>query len=78
MIYFVKEALLSSDVYTITDTERKDYETQYATLLSNFANAFETNGYPATLGREKFLKLVFDDNKEGLIKGISSIKRTLL
>lgn len=57
----IKKSLLASNIYVITDEERDEFEKQYTTLLTNFAaDAFASSGYPASIGREKFLKLVFE------------------
>jgi hypothetical protein len=52
--------LLSSDKYTITDADRKSYQTQFEDIISQFsANNFASAGFPASMGREKFLLLAF-------------------
>jgi len=52
--------LEASTTYAITDEERADFEDQFEEIIRQFsAGQFETNGYPASMGREDFLMLAF-------------------
>jgi len=52
--------LLESDEYTITEEERETFQTQFEDIISQFsADNFASSGYPASMGREKFLLLAF-------------------
>ncbi|MEF3692947.1 MAG: hypothetical protein V3569_02085 [Acholeplasmataceae bacterium] len=54
------EFLVSSEKYTITEEDRESYQTQFEDIISQFsANNFASAGFPATMGREKFLLLAF-------------------
>ncbi len=54
------EFLVSSEKYKITEEDRKSYQTQFEDIISQFsANNFASAGFPATMGREKFLLLAF-------------------
>lgn len=54
------EYLLNSDDYSITEADKKSYQTQFEDIISQFsANNFASAGFPATMGREKFLLLAF-------------------
>lgn len=52
--------LLASDTYKVTDKEMETYKTQFEDIISQFsADNFASSGYPASMGREKFLLLAF-------------------
>lgn len=52
--------LLNQNTYSITDKDRKNYQTQFEEIISQFsANNFAQSGFPASIGREKFLLLAF-------------------
>lgn len=52
--------LEASEMYTITDEELADFEDQFEEIIRQFsAGQFESNGYPASIGREDFLMLAF-------------------
>ena len=54
------EYLLNSEKYSITEDDRDSYQTQFEDIISQFsANNFASAGFPATMGREKFLLLAF-------------------
>jgi hypothetical protein len=52
--------LLDSDTYTIDAKKRETFQTQFEDIISQFsADNFASSGYPASMGREKFLLLAF-------------------
>lgn len=52
--------LLASDKYTIADDDMDSYQTQFEDIISQFsADNFASAGFPASMGREKFLLLAF-------------------
>ena len=52
--------LLNSDKYTITKEDRDSYQTQFEDIISQFsADNFASAGFPASMGRERFLLLAF-------------------
>ncbi|MBU1143814.1 MAG: hypothetical protein KKH92_09265 [Firmicutes bacterium] len=52
--------LLASDEYTVSEEDLEDYKTQFEDIISQFsADNFATSGFPASMGREKFLYLAF-------------------
>jgi|GEM_PF-562103 len=56
----------------ITKEVYKGFEEEFRTMIANFSSGqFESSGYPASLGRETFLLLLFGakDNKEAIKKG---------
>jgi hypothetical protein len=52
--------LMANEDYAVTDEEFEDYKSQFEDIISQFsANNFETSGFPASMGREKFLLTAF-------------------
>jgi len=52
--------LLQSDDYVIEDSEMDTFKTQFEDIISQFsADNFASAGFPASMGREKFLLLAF-------------------
>lgn len=52
--------LMADEKYSITDAEYEDYKSQFEDIISQFsANNFATSGFPASMGREKFLLTAF-------------------
>lgn len=52
--------LLASEDYTVSEEDLEDYKTQFEDIISQFsADNFATSGFPASMGREKFLLLAF-------------------
>lgn len=47
-------------LYSVTDAEMKDYDKQLKTIITNFSqDAYASSGFPASMGRAKFLLLAF-------------------
>lgn len=52
--------LLNSEDYSISETDRDNYEEQFKDIIRQFsADQFATAGYPASMGRDNFLLLAF-------------------
>ncbi|MDO9628375.1 MAG: hypothetical protein Q7I99_00620 [Acholeplasmataceae bacterium] len=52
--------LLASADYTVSAKDLADYKKQFEDIISQFsANNFASSGFPASMGREKFLLLAF-------------------
>ncbi|MDR2822329.1 MAG: hypothetical protein LBV58_02095 [Acholeplasmatales bacterium] len=50
----------SASPYKVTDDERKDFKSQFDSLIGSFSSdSYASSGYPASMGREKFLLLAF-------------------
>ena len=50
----------NQSVYSITDEEREDFNTQFEDVIRQFsADQFASNGFPASMGREQFLLIAF-------------------
>ena len=61
--------LMDSDDYTVSDADMDDYKDQFENIISQFsAGNFASSGYPATLGRQKFLLIAFgsSSNQEAI------------
>ncbi|MDY0276644.1 MAG: hypothetical protein RBQ97_01025 [Acholeplasma sp.] len=70
----LNELLLAQEAknQTITKDDKKEFEEQFKTLITNFSSGqFESSGYPASLGRETFLLLIFGttNNDEAIEQG---------
>jgi hypothetical protein len=56
----LSKVLLSSEKYTVSKTERDAFQKQFEDIISQFsADNFASAGYPASMGREKFLLTAF-------------------
>lgn len=54
----VNKYLTTSPKYTVSSAENTSYRNQFNQIIEQFsANQFESSGFPATMGREKFLLL---------------------
>lgn len=52
--------LLESDTYTVDEEDMDSFQTQFEDIISQFsADNFASAGFPASMGREKFLLLAF-------------------
>ncbi len=62
----IKKTLLNSKyVDQITKKQRQEYEENIDNLISQFSSdAFASSGFPASIGRAKFLKLAFQSNSK--------------
>lgn len=59
----VNKILLDSEEYAITKEERESFRKDLNNLITNFSNgAYEQAGFPASIGRKKFLQLAFNSN----------------
>ena len=57
----VDQMLLKDEKELIDSKMKKEFEAEYKRLISNFSNdQFASAGYPASIGREAFLILIFD------------------
>lgn len=56
----VQKMLLANDKYTVSAADMKSFKEQLNTIISNFSqDAYAQSGFPASLGRAKFLLLAF-------------------
>ncbi len=56
----LSKVLLSSETYTVSAEEKENYKKQFEDIISQFsADNFASAGYPASMGREKFLLTAF-------------------
>ena len=54
------KVLMASDKYSISDKDMAGFRTQFEEIISQFsADNFASAGFPASMGREKFLLLAF-------------------
>ena len=65
--------ILTSSKYAsyITDAEMKEYRDTYRNIMNNFVNdAYAMYGYPASMGKENFMRLYFraNNNEEAIQK----------
>ena len=61
--------LVASDLYNVSDAEYNDFKKEFENIITQFsANSFASAGYPASMGREKFLLTAFGSttNKEAI------------
>ena len=61
--------LEASDLYTVSDAEYNDFKKEFENIITQFsANSFASAGYPASMGREKFILTAFGatSNKEAI------------
>ncbi len=52
--------LMASDKYSVTDDQMDDFKQQFEDIITQFsADSFASAGYPASMGRQKFLLTAF-------------------